>query len=188
MFAINHIRPELTEHSLAVSNFIQQHPDIQSNQDFNALCQGIVQSWKAEHSQEIARAERQQFEHYHQLLKSGQEGSFETSWGGVVVEHHEHPLVKKYLVVESGGYLALERHTRKEEEIEVREGLGILLQRSEAPDKLEATLLRPGEKFSFEPGKEHCVIALSDLLIYEVSQDHLGMDQDLVFLFLPAVD
>ncbi len=109
-----------------------------------------------------------------------------TGWGGVVVTRHEPPEVEKFLVVQRAGYLALEMHAEKEEQLEVREGAGLILWRRQAQDRaLTAQVLQPGRRFHFRPGIEHCLIGTEDLLVFERSSDPKGMDQDLIFLYEP---
>jgi hypothetical protein len=108
-----------------------------------------------------------------------------TPWGGVVITLHEHPRVEKYLVVRKGGYLALEKHAKKDERLEVREGAGLLLWRRILRRALSVELLKPGAEFHFEPGIEHCIIGTEDLLVFERGIDPKGMDQDLIFIYQP---
>ena len=108
-----------------------------------------------------------------------------TPWGGVVVTRHEHPRVEKWLVIQRGGYLALEKHEQKDERLEVREGAGLILWRRLADQPLAVQALAPGDEFHLEPGKEHCLIGTEDLLVFERSLDPKGMDQDLIFIYEP---
>jgi quercetin dioxygenase-like cupin family protein len=96
-----------------------------------------------------------------------------TGWGGVVVTKHEHPLVEKYLVVDAGRFLAFEKHSRKEEALECTEGTGVLLYRPTGKREVEVLRLTPGTRVSFEPGEEHALLAVTDLVV------------DLIFLFQP---
>jgi len=118
-------------------------------------------------------------------IGAGGEGAIPTSWGGVVITRHEHPRVEKYLVVRKGGYLALEKHARKIEHLESREGAGLVLWRERPLHPLTVETALPGKLFDFTPGVEHCVIGTEDLLILESSTDPKGMDQDLIFIYSP---
>ncbi len=108
-----------------------------------------------------------------------------TSWGGVSIVRHEHPLVEKYLVIRQGGYLALEKHEQKDEHLEAMEGAGLILHRREAGAALEVEAIEPGARFHLSPGREHCLVGAENLLVFERSTDPKGMDRDLVFIFTP---
>lgn len=125
------------------------------------------------------------FQEYAGRLARGQGPTIKTSWGGVVIEKHEHPLVEKYLVVNRSRYLAFEKHAKKIEDLEVRQGYGLLFHRPVGDVSIQATFLEPGVTAHFEPGHEHAILALEDLLIFERSLDFLGMDNDLIFIFTP---
>ena len=125
---------------------------------------------------------------FDQLLKRvdrGGEDIIQTSWGGVVITLHEHPRVEKFLVVRKGGYLALEKHEKKDERLEVKEGAGLVLWRRCPNEPLTVESLDRGAQFHFEPGMEHCLIGTENLLVFERSTDPKGMDQDLIFIYEP---
>jgi hypothetical protein len=113
---------------------------------------------------------------------------FETSWGGVYVTKYEHPNVEKFLVVDAGKYLAFENHEQKTETLTVKEGLGVLIYRPESSSALSMMRLRPGESITLQPGQEHCLVAISNLLVFEESIDPKGMDKDLIFIYMPKED
>ena len=102
-----------------------------------------------------------------------------------MIVRHEHPNVEKFLVIRQGGYLALEMHEQKDEQLEVREGSGLILSRRVAGQPLRVEPVAPGDRFHFEPGMEHCLIGTENLLVFERSIDPKGMDQDLVFIYEP---
>jgi mannose-6-phosphate isomerase-like protein (cupin superfamily) len=120
-----------------------------------------------------------------QRIETGTENIIRTGWGGVVITRHQHPHVEKYLVIRRGGYLALERHEQKDERLEVREGVGLILWRPGDQTSLKVEVLRPGRQFHFPPGIEHCLIGTENLLVFERSTDPKGMDQDLIFIYEP---
>lgn len=157
---------------------------IDSSASFNAFCRTACDAWP----ERFRASGGETSERFARLLRAieQREGAvIPTRWGGVVVTLHEHPRVEKYLVIRRGGYLALELHEEKIEELEVCEGAGLLLVREEAPGTLRAHVLRPGATFHFEPRVEHCIIGAENLLIFERSIDPKGMDQDLIFLYEP---
>jgi hypothetical protein len=109
-----------------------------------------------------------------------------TSWGGVDIEKHEHPVVEKFLVVQSGRFLAYEKHEQKVETLNVKEGHGLLVFRPDGSNNLQTEALIPGYTRTLQPNHEHTIIALSDLLVFESSIDPKGMDQDLIFIYEPS--
>jgi mannose-6-phosphate isomerase-like protein (cupin superfamily) len=155
-----------------------------SDQDsFNSFCQMAISSWPS--NQEGSDLVYTDFAKHLQRIENGENNTISTPWGGVDICTYEHPNVKKFLVVKKGEYLAFEKHELKKEAICVTEGLGILLYRNGNDSTCWLKLLSPGDKVSFAPGEEHCIIATEDLLVYEESIDPKGMDQDLIFLFTP---
>jgi hypothetical protein len=76
-------------------------------------------------------------------------------------------------------------HEKKDERLEVKEGTGLILSRHVADQPLAVEALAPGDQFHFEPGMEHCLIGTENLLVFERSVDPKGMDQDLVFIYVP---
>ncbi len=119
-------------------------------------------------------------------IGKGGEMVIKTPWGGVDIVKHDHPLVEKYLVVQAGRFLAFEMHAEKVETLRVDEGVGVLVFRPEGASDLRAEALTPGYTRTLQPGQEHTIIALSNLLVYERSKDPKGMDKDLIFIYEPA--
>jgi hypothetical protein len=156
-----------------------------SQAGFNSTCREIIRCWEAAFPQGLG-GDTREFEEHLDEIESGTEKIIRTGWGGVHIIQHDHPHVEKFLVIKQGGYLAFEKHAAKEEQIEVKEGAGVLLYREQpGVGPVKALALLPGVKVSFRPGQEHCVIGTEDLLIFEVSEDHKGMDQDLIFIYTP---
>jgi myo-inositol-1(or 4)-monophosphatase len=114
------------------------------------------------------------------------DGGFETRWGGVYVTSYQHPNVEKYLAVRAGQFLDFEKHEVKQEKLTVVEGTGLLLLRTGRNQLTSIFYLEPGFSIDIAAGMEHGIVAGSDLLIFEESVDHKGMDKDLIFLFQPA--
>lgn len=108
-----------------------------------------------------------------------------TPWGGVDIIERNDPHVEKFLVVKSGHFLAYEKHDEKVETLYGKEGYGVLVFRPEGGVGLLAEAVYPGYERTLKPGHEHCLIALSDLLVLEHSEDYKGMDQDLIFIHIP---
>jgi mannose-6-phosphate isomerase-like protein (cupin superfamily) len=158
---------------------------IDSREAFNRYCRQACLLWSKHFSQTPAGTSPFFIELLGRIARRG-EGTIETPWGGVVIVLHQHPRVEKYLVVRQGGYLALETHEQKDEHLEVKEGAGLILSRRAADLPLTVEALAPGDRFHFEPGMEHCLIGTENLLVFERSTDPKGMDQDLVFIYMPS--
>jgi mannose-6-phosphate isomerase-like protein (cupin superfamily) len=156
---------------------------IDSRESFNRYCREACRLWNERLPDGVGETE--QFPQLLEQIKNGSANVIQTGWGGVVIMFHEHPRVEKYLVIRKGGYLALETHERKDEHLEVREGVGLILWRAASGRSLTVEVLKPGAEFHFEPGMEHCIIGTEDLLVFERSIDPKGMDKDLIFIYEP---
>jgi hypothetical protein len=176
-FALDHARLATDPRFAELARGLSPLSPINSAESFNHYCREACSLWKEEFHERIGETEQ-----FAGLLK---QLSIRTSWGGVVITVHEHPQVEKYLVVRQGGYLALEMHEQKDENLEVREGAGVILWRPPNERALRVELLRPHGQFHFPPGIEHCIIGTEDLLVFERSIDAKGMDQDLIFIYEP---
>ena len=157
---------------------------IDSQKAFDAFCQNACSLW-ARHFPENRGTTTCRVKELAARIAGGavDEEIIPTPWGGVVVTQYEHPRVEKYLVIRKGGYLALEQHLEKDEVTEVKEGRGLLLFRKSPDFPLRVVELKPGGKYRFSPGMEHCIIGTEDLLMFERSTDPKGMDQDLIFIY-----
>lgn len=161
-------------------NNICQIKSFENEGEFNSLCKKIILEWN---KHVLYKYEYKDFFNIQEKIKLEGAGVIKTSWGGVFITKHEHPLVEKYLLVEKGKYLSFEKHEEKDEHLVVHEGAGILLQREE--ENIVVKILLPGFSTNFKPKQEHCIIATENLLIFEKSYDYKGMDQDLIFIFNP---
>ena len=157
---------------------------INSEETFNRYCREACRLWIS-HFRDPVGETSPRFPELLEKIECRSEGVIKTDWGGVVVTLHEHPRVEKFLVIRGGGYLALEMHEQKDERIEVKEGAGLILWRRPKERALTAEPLKPGSKFHFKPGVEHCLIGAEKLLVFERSVDPKGMDQDLIFIYEP---
>ena len=155
---------------------------IDSRETFNVYCREVCRAW-AELYGTTGRSER--FRELLARIEGGGDNVIPTAWGGVVVTLHEHPRVEKYLVVQRGGYLALEKHEQKDERLTVEEGVGLLLSQADAGGPLAVRAVVPGNQFHFAPGQAHCLIGADNLLVFERSTDPKGMDRDLIFIYEP---
>ena len=155
---------------------------IDSREAFNDYCRQACRAWRDLYGE---AGEPSRFVELLAQIDRGGEEIIPTAWGGVVITRHEHPQVEKYLVVRRGGYLALEKHERKDERLTVEEGAGLLLSRQSADELLTVRALAPGDEHHFAPGQEHCLIGTHNLLVFERSTDPKGMDQDLIFIYEP---
>jgi hypothetical protein len=158
-------------------------PRFDSQRAYSEFCTSAVKAYSAMSERE---PQTPTFARHLSNITHGGQMVIETPWGGVDIVKHEHPFVEKYLVVQAGRFLAFEKHEEKVETLNVREGCGVLVFRPEGSSDLEAEVLVPGYTRTLQPGQEHTIIALSNLLVYESSRDPRGMDQDLIFIYEPA--
>ena len=186
-FDLNHHRLAGDSKFATIARSLSTQSRIDSRDAFNRYCRKACLLWSEHFSNEPVGTTT----HFPELLErinQRAEGTIQTPWGGVVIVLHEHPRVEKYLVVRQGGYLALEMHEQKDEHLEVQEGAGLILYRNATHEPLTVEALAPGDRFHFEPGMEHCLIGTENLLVFERSVDPKGMDQDLVFIYVPDAD
>ncbi len=149
---------------------------------FNAFCRFATEEGR---SYVKAPSSGEAFHKHLAHIDSGTGQIIKTPWGGVDITFRKDPSVEKFLVVNSGRYLAYEKHELKEERMEGREGLGVLLLAETPGARPTVHLMEPGKHFEIKPNHEHCLIAITNLLVFERSLDHKGMDQDLIFLYTP---
>ena len=187
VFELNHEKLATDPRFAELATKLDALLPIDSQAAFNRYCREACRLWDKHFRSGVGKTSA----HFAELLQRVQRGGedvIQTGWGGVVITRHEHPQVEKYLVIRKGGYLALEKHEQKDEQLEIKEGAGLMLSREEKAQPLTVTALAPGQQFHFEPGMEHCLIGTENLLIFERSIDPKGMDQDLVFIFMPDPD
>ncbi|MBV9488506.1 MAG: hypothetical protein JO069_02120 [Verrucomicrobia bacterium] len=183
-FDLNHERLAAGSKFAALAADLATQSRIDSRETFNQYCRTACRQWRNQLGG-VTRRMSSLFTDLLNRIARGDEGTIKTPWGGVVVVLHQHPRVEKYLVIRQGGYLALETHEQKDERLEVQEGAGLLLSRRTASQPLTVQAIGPGDRFHFAPGMEHCLIGTENLLVFEKSMDHKGMDQDLVFIYEP---
>jgi hypothetical protein len=146
------------------------------------FCRDVVQRFR---DSGISSPEVPTFADHLASIERGREMVIKTPWGGVDIVERRDPHVEKFLVVRSGCFLAYEKHDLKVETLFGKEGYGVLVFRPDGQSELVAELVRPGYEITLRPGQEHCLIALTDLLVLEHSEDYKGMDQDLIFIYTP---
>lgn len=186
-FDLNHERLADNPKFTAIADGLSAQSRIDSRDAFNRYCRNACLLWSEHFSRVPVRTSPLFTELLHRIDRHDK-GTIQTLWGGVVIVLHVHPRVEKYLVIRQGGYLALEMHEQKDEQLEAREGAGLILWRRAAGKSLSVEALAPGARFHFEPGMEHCLIGTENLLVFERSVDPKGMDQDLVFIYEPDPD
>ena len=172
----------LSSQSRSVEFGFSKTPEFIDVVAYRAYCHGVVEAWRKLAAQVPSMPT---FSSHRAAIERGGLEVIQTGWGGVNITKHEHPQVEKFLVVDSGKFLAFEKHEEKLETLNGREGYGILVFRPEGESKLVAELIEPGWSRTLKPGQEHTIIALTDLLVFESSVDPKGMDQDLIFIFMP---
>ena len=182
-FELNHAKLAADPRFARIAHELSAPSSINSRESFNRYCREACRLWNEVFPNGIGETE--QFAKLLDRVEHTNDSVIRTGWGGVVITLHERLRVEKYLVVRKGGYLALEMHEQKDERLEVREGAGLILWRPAKERSLTVEALRPGAKFHFEPGIEHCIIGVEDLLVFERSVDPKGMDQDLIFIYEP---
>jgi hypothetical protein len=187
VFELNHDKLEKNPRFAGIASELRKLSPIDSQDSFNRYCREAIRMWN-EHFRDGIGKTSSKFTELCQRVERGGENVIRTGWGGVVITLHEHPRVEKFLVINQGGYLALEMHEQKDERLEVKEGGGLILWRSSPGQPLTVETLEPGAEFHFEPGMEHCLIGTENLLVFERSVDPKGMDQDLVFIYEPDGD
>jgi hypothetical protein len=187
VFELNHDKLEKNPRFAGIASELRKLSPIDSQDSFNRYCREAIRMWN-EHFRDGIGKTSSKFTELCQRVERGGENVIRTGWGGVVITLHEHPRVEKFLVINQGGYLALEMHEQKDEHVEVKEGAGLILWRSCPGQPLTVEALGPGAEFHFEPGTEHCLIGTENLLVFERSVDPKGMDQDLVFIYEPEGD
>jgi mannose-6-phosphate isomerase-like protein (cupin superfamily) len=183
-FDLNHDRLAGDAKFAAIAASLSTQSRIDSRDVFNRYCRKACLLW-SERFSHTPDGTSAFFTKLLDRIDLRGEGTIQTPWGGVVIVLHEQPRVEKYLAIRQGGYLALEMHEQKDEHLEVREGVGLILSRRAADQPLMIEAVTPGDRFHFEPGMEHCLIGTENLLVFERSTDPKGMDQDLVFIYEP---
>jgi hypothetical protein len=157
-------------------------PDFSSRDSYLAFCHKAVELFA---QSGIALPATPTFANHLATVETGGEKVIKTPWGGVDIITRSDPHVEKFLVVKAGRFLAYEKHDEKVETLFGKEGYGVLVFRPEGEIQLVAEVVSPGYERTLKPGQEHCLIALSDLLVLEHSEDYKGMDKDLIFIHMP---
>ena len=183
-FELNHGTIAASPRFGAIAEPLDELSPIDSEESFNHYCREACRLWAGHFRKPIGQT-TEQFTNLLAQIERRSQQVIKTEWGGVVVTRHEHPQVEKWLVIEQGGYLALEMHEQKDERLEVKEGAVLILWRRMADQPLAVQAIVPGDEFHLEPGKEHCLIATENLLVFERSLDPKGMDQDRIFIYEP---
>ena len=182
-FELDHAKLANDPRFSAVAEELSRFSPIDSPETFNRYCGEACRIWREQFPTNLGTVSR--FPELRQQIDSGTRDVIKTLWGGVVITLHQHPRIEKFLVVQQGRYLALEKHEQKDEHLEVSEGAGLLLWRKSQRAPLAVDVLAAGNRFHLQPGMEHCLIGTEDLLVFERSTDPKGMDQDLIFIFEP---
>jgi hypothetical protein len=164
-----------------------------SEQEFNRFCQSLVDTGKSA-ARKVSILPAQEFQVRLKGLvcvplgeKQGQ--YIRTDWGGVDISCYDEQTkeYEKYLLVEAGTWLALESHAAKLESLQVKEGHGYLIYQAKPGANFELLELQPGVERMLHPGQKHCIVADANLLVFESGVDPKGMDQDLIFDFMPDI-
>ena len=183
-FDLNHGTLAATPRFAEIAEPLGELSPIDSEESFNHYCREACRLWTGQFRKPIGQTS-EQFTNLLAQIERRSHQVMKTDWGGVVVTRHEPPQVERWLIIEQGAYFALEMHEQKDERLEVKEGAGLIVWRRMADQPLAVQALAPGGEFHLEPGKEHCLIATENLLVFERSLEPKGMDQDLIFIYEP---
>jgi len=153
-------------------------PQFTNREGYLSYCRFLTQTFRRD-------TQTPAFDLHRTTIAAGGAAVIPTSWGGVHVLSYEHPQVEKFLAIDKERFLAFEMHAEKIETLVGEEGYGVLVYRCESSGQLKAETIEPGWTRTLQPGQEHTIIALSNLLVRERSTDPRGMDQDLIFIFTP---
>lgn len=184
VFELNHEKLAADPRFAELGASLESLSPIDSDESFNGYCREACRMW-TEHFRRPVGGTSPLFAELLERIERRSEQVIKTEWGGVVIMLHEHPRVEKFLVIQSGGYLALEMHEEKDERLTVREGAGLIIWRQTVGEPLLAEPVTAGSEFHLTPGMEHCLIGTEKLLVFERSIDPKGMDQDLIFIYEP---
>ncbi len=184
IFHLNHEKLAADPRFAGIAAALDQLSPIDSEESFNRYCHTACRLWTGQFRNPIGRISPR-FRDLLELIERRSQNVIKTGWGGVVITMREDPQIEKFLVIQSGGYLALERHELKDERLGVTEGAGLILYRQPNEQSLTVQALQTKDEFHLAPGLEHCLIGTEDLLIFERSTDPKGMDQDLIFIYEP---
>jgi mannose-6-phosphate isomerase-like protein (cupin superfamily) len=97
----------------------------------------------------------------------------EKPWGWELVWAEAECYVGKLLFVRAGESLSLQYHEVKDESWLVQEGRATL-ELGDVGGELESVEIGPGDAFRYRPRTVHRVTAIEDLLVIEVSTNHLA--------------
>jgi hypothetical protein len=186
-FELNHEALAADPRFAEIARELDALSPIDSDAAFNRYCRSACRIWSDQFPDGIGRTS----EEFEQLLaRVGQGGDdvIPTGWGGVIITLCDDPRIEKFLVVNRGKWLALEKHEQKDERLKVKEGVGLILWRPYNERALTVEVVGPNAQFHFKPGMEHCLIGTEDLFVFERSTDPKGMDQDLVFIYEPEAE
>ena len=120
-------------------------------------------------------------------IKRGHPLTQKTPWGGVSLKEvdvgNDH--IRKLLVIKKFGLLGFEYHRKKHEHLRIVDGSCIVLYSNHKSSnwkkgKVAFKLAGKGDKFKFLPFDEHGIIALTNCVIEETSNNHLD---DLVYVY-----
>lgn len=176
------MRPTALAPDSASSLLKVPQPIFSSADEYRSFCHSLIVMY---HSSGIETPVTPTFESHDEAIRGGGAKVISTPWGGVDILTYNHPHVEKFLVVRAGKFLAFERHEEKIETLIVEEGIGVLVYRPFKGTGLKAEVITPGWAITLQPGQEHTIVALSNLLVRERSIDPKGMDNDLIFIFTP---
>ena len=158
--------------------------EFSSNASFTEFCHALLARVRESLVGEDLTIAQKTFQGLLHKASANSDDAFLTRWGGVVVTSHRFPRISKYLIINAMNFLDYEWHKRKDETLHIVEGYGVILsKRDKSSNEFSAHFAGPHGTFHFPPGVEHCILAVTDMIILEDATDPMGMDKDLQFLF-----
>ncbi len=117
---------------------------------------------------------------YSKLAQTKLPRRIEKPWGHELIFAHTPMYAGKLIFIRKGHQLSLQYHQQKDESIYVHQGKALLevypeqSQRADEPDaKPTQSIVQLGDCFRFKPMTRHCLKALEDTTLFEVSTPEL---------------
>lgn len=170
-----------------ISAYVDASLPISDDDAYNAFVHGITDII-ANHASELA-IPTATFEKEMGPIQRQSEITKAVPWGGVSFQHVNVPenYIQKLLVIQQRGILGFELHHKKHEALEVLDGYALIFASShDMPGwqrgQVKLTFAGVGDSFVLPPEDEHGMIALTNCIVQETSDNELEA-ADLIFVF-----